>query len=190
MWGVVLSRCQPIHNGHVKVFRKALSENDKLLIVLGSKNKFGSRRNPLPYEQRLRMLNKVLDDEFKSDKARIRVLGLCDWTMENYYSAVKEWGNFFYYNVVNIIGTKSFDFYYNDDKSIVDKWFTADIAKRVTVKQFERDDISSTAVREALLAHDSVKLKRMMCPVLYNTGDIFTMTEALIYSSHDDFIME
>ena len=188
--GVVLTRCQPIHRGHTNVFKKVLAENDKLLIVLGSKNKFGSRRNPLSYEQRLNMLNKVLEDEFKMDRERIQILGLCDWTMETYYEAAKEWGSFFYYNVVNAIGVKSFNLYYNDDRSIVENWFIEDIAKRVFIRQFERDNISSTVVREAILFGDSAKLRYMMCSTLYNRDDMAIINEALIKAKNDDFIME
>lgn len=33
--GVILSRCQPLHNGHIEMVNKALSENDKVLFIIG-----------------------------------------------------------------------------------------------------------------------------------------------------------
>ena len=37
--GVFLARMQPLHNAHLWLIDKALEENDKVLIVLGSENK-------------------------------------------------------------------------------------------------------------------------------------------------------
>ena len=45
--GVFLSRMQPLHMGHLGMIDKALSENDKLLILIGSANKEGTIRNPI-----------------------------------------------------------------------------------------------------------------------------------------------
>ena len=37
--GIFLARMQPLHNAHLWLIDKALEENDKVLIVLGSENK-------------------------------------------------------------------------------------------------------------------------------------------------------
>ena len=34
--GVLVTRGQPLHSGHIKVINQALCENDKVLIVIGS----------------------------------------------------------------------------------------------------------------------------------------------------------
>ena len=31
--GVILSRCQPMHRGHIKMINRALDENDKVLLM-------------------------------------------------------------------------------------------------------------------------------------------------------------
>ena len=37
-YGVILARFQPIHNGHLALIKKACSENDKVLLLVGSAN--------------------------------------------------------------------------------------------------------------------------------------------------------
>lgn len=44
--GVILSRCQPLHNGHIEMINKALLENDKALFIIGSADKSYTERNP------------------------------------------------------------------------------------------------------------------------------------------------
>ena len=44
--GVFLARMQPLHNAHLWLIDKALEENDKVLVVLGSENKVDMLRNP------------------------------------------------------------------------------------------------------------------------------------------------
>lgn len=46
-FGVFLSRMQPLHIGHLGMIDKALSENDRLLVIIGSTNKEGTIRNPI-----------------------------------------------------------------------------------------------------------------------------------------------
>lgn len=67
-------------------------------------------------------------------KANIVISELKDWSMEDAYAYAKEWGNFFYYNAVNQLGTKGFSFYYNDDPPIAENWFTNMIKSRITLR--------------------------------------------------------
>lgn len=45
-YGVILARFQPIHNGHLALIKKACSENDKVLLLVGSADKV-NKRNPI-----------------------------------------------------------------------------------------------------------------------------------------------
>lgn len=45
--GVILARFQPIHNGHLQLIQKAVEENDKVLVIIGSIDKLNAR-NPIP----------------------------------------------------------------------------------------------------------------------------------------------
>ena len=44
--GVILARFQPIHNGHLELIKKALDENEKVLILIGSSRQKNWSRTP------------------------------------------------------------------------------------------------------------------------------------------------
>ena len=64
--GVFLSRMQPIHNAHLWMIENALKENDKVLVIIGSANKFGTERNPLPIDMRKPMVENAIQEDRKS----------------------------------------------------------------------------------------------------------------------------
>lgn len=189
--GVILTRAQPIHLGHIGIIKQALKENEKVILVIGSANKSGTKRNPFNIDLRLMMVEDMLKKENLSLN-RIEILPLVDWSMEDAYTYVKEWGRFFYYNVVNKAGCKEFTFYYNDDIKIVENWFEPEILRRITIKNVVRtDDISSTKVREAILNKDYEYLKYAMgyTPEMEINEDYKLMKYALNNCNNDDFIM-
>ena len=51
-YGVIITRAQPLHIGHVKVIKKALEENDRVLLIIGSADKSMTERNPFSINQR------------------------------------------------------------------------------------------------------------------------------------------
>lgn len=162
--GVILSRCQPLHKGHLEMINKALAENDKVLFIIGSADKSGTEINPFSISYRVNMFRIALD--FVDDKSRISYMTLKDWSsdvdipkQDNTTGVVadaslvnKEWGMYLYYNIVNHIGQKDFTFYYNDDSSLVTAWFPDFIRNRITINSSVRlNDISSSAIRNAML---------------------------------------
>lgn len=62
--GVFLARMQPMHNAHIWMVKKALEENEKVLVVLGSSNKARTLRNPLPFLLRKQFLEEYVDYNF------------------------------------------------------------------------------------------------------------------------------
>lgn len=189
-YGIIIMRAQPFHMGHVSVVREILKENEKALIVVGSANKSGTKRNPLSVESRIDIINEALKDQNLSE--RVDVMPLSDWSMENAYAYVKEWGCFLYYNVVNAIRTKEFSIYYNDDKSIVENWFNETLMPRITIRNTPRGsiDVSGTQIRDALLAPDNSGdeyLKFALSPSTYAKKDY--IKEVLLNSNDEDFIM-
>lgn len=173
--GVVLSRCQPLHKGHLEMINKALAENDKVLFIIGSADKSGTERNPFSINYRINMFRIALD--FVDDKSRVSYMILKDWSSDTNIpkqdnitgdidvadSVNKEWGMYLYYNIVNHIGQKDFTFYYNDDISLVSAWFPDFIKNRITVSNSTRlDDISSSAIRTAIRNGDKDYVKKCM----------------------------
>lgn len=149
--GVLLTRAQPFHNGHIETVLKALSECKAVYIIIGSSNKSYTTRNPFPLNLRSNIVMESLNSN-GLECANIRVANLADWSTESSYEYVKEWGKFFYYNVVNFIRRKEFNFYYNDDINIAKNWFDDELLSRINIVNSPRiSDISSTKIREAII---------------------------------------
>ena len=167
--GVFLSRMQPLHIGHIGMIKKTLSENDKVIILIGSANKRGIIRNPIGIELRREILKDVLNEEFdKEDVKKIIVKELPDWTDENDTPSNLEWGRYLYYNVVSSTCKKYFKMYFSDEPEIIEDWFQdKTIRKRVELRLFERSRmfqaVSSTKIREAF-AHDNIEYIKPLVP--------------------------
>lgn len=163
--GVFLARMQPVHNAHLYLVRKALDENDKVLIVLGSENKVDMLRNPYDISLREEMLRECLTDE---DNKKLEIVTLPDWSMESDKESDKIWGRYFYYNVVSRINQKRFSIYYSDDPKILDSWFNdTEVRVYITYRNFERSSIfeglSSTKIRNAFIEDNEDYIKEY-CP--------------------------
>lgn len=148
--GVLLTRAQPFHLGHVSVLKQALAENEKVILVIGSANKSKTKRNPIPIDIRLSIVEDFMERE-NIPMERVKIVALSDWSSEDAYEYAKEWGRFFYYNVVNEAESKNFTLYYNDDLKIVENWFDKDLRERIIIKNSVRNGISSTKTRNAIL---------------------------------------
>ena len=171
-YGVIITRAQPLHIGHVKVIKKALEENDKVLLIIGSADKSMTERNPFSINQRWQQYLQMLC-YYKWNFDQIEAIKLSDWSADknipydsnvgsdnqNYKTVAKEWGLYLYYNIVGAIGQKDFTLYYNDDPAIIKEWFPDYIWDRITLKSMERDDISSSKVRTAIVTDNITYLK-------------------------------
>ena len=78
--GVMLTRAQPFHKGHMDVVNQILKENERCLIVIGSANKCNTERNPLMITDRTRMITHVLKWH-NLTQSTVQLLPLCDWSM-------------------------------------------------------------------------------------------------------------
>lgn len=193
--GVFLSRMQPLHLGHLGIIAKALEENDKVIVLIGSKNKEGTIRNPLKWNLRKEILEEALEERFGKDKDRIIISELPDWSMETDIDSNLEWGNYLYYNIVSIAEQKKATFYFSDDKEIISKWFDEKLKSRVHFRLFERNKmfnaISSTKIREAFLKGDKEYIEKN-CPnaVTKRYDEIKEIIERVNKTPKQDFIME
>ena len=83
---------QPLHIGHIGMIKKALSENDKVIVLLGSSNKVGTIRNPIGTELRKKIFEEVLRDEFgQANREKLTLVELPDWTEETDRDSDLEW---------------------------------------------------------------------------------------------------
>lgn len=184
-WGVLLSRGQPFHKGHIEIIKKALNENDKVLVVIGSADKSGVARNPLDIYMRERMFEKMRS-YICTD--RLDFISLKDLSNDEdipYESAVgssntsfelvnSEWGSYLYYNIIARTGEKTFNLYYNDAEEIVSAWFNDTIRDRIIIESVPRiDGYSSSEVRLACKADNMNYLCDALCYLtLYEIDDV------------------
>jgi bifunctional NMN adenylyltransferase/nudix hydrolase len=71
-YSVFIGRLQPIHFGHIKIIKEALSQTDQLIIVLGGHNLSLTPRNPWTTDERRKMIQLACEDE-GIDFSRIRI---------------------------------------------------------------------------------------------------------------------
>lgn len=195
--GVFLSRMQPLHLGHLGMINKALSENDKVIILIGSSNKEKTIRNPLGLKIRREILEETLEHEYgKNYEERLILKELPDWSTETDIDSNLEWGRYLYYNIVALSEQKNFTMYFSDEPAIIENWFQDErIRKRITLKTFERknmfEDVSSTKIRNAFLNNDKEYIERSVPePVLKRFEKIKKTLEKVYEEPVDDYKME
>lgn len=176
-YGVILARFQPVHQGHMALINKACSENDKVILLVGSADKF-NERNPIPLNFRIQMLEEALFEYGLSEKCIIKPFN--DLTNESDNSL--DWGFYMYANVVDIIKQSDFTIYYSDGYEIITTWFPGYILREfVSLSLLARgrvaDGVSATKVRKAILTGDP-ELERMVpTSVLNNIKILKTFIE-------------
>ncbi len=155
MTGIILFRAQPFHNGHLVQIQRAYKDVEKfsgnLYVIVGSADKCGTKRNPIPISTRLDLIIGALKDEFKPEEfQRIHVVPLIDLSDEanNTYS----WGDYLYEKLCEITYDKDFVFYYSDKPEIVLSWFDDPTRMHLWFKFLPRhNNINATTIRKCLL---------------------------------------
>lgn len=193
--GVFIARFQPIHNGHLEVIKRMVSENDRILILIGSSNKYGMIRNPLPCGYRKGLLVRALNS-VNISLDNIKIDYLPDYSTENNEDDLLEWGDYLYYNIVSRIKSKKFSIYYSDNIKIISKWFTKH-KNNVFIRHIDRKNIldgcSATKIRKALLNKDMNYLD-MYFPNMENKDFIINNLNKLLQEIYknpkEDFSLE
>lgn len=178
MTGVILFRAQPFHNGHLAQIKRAYEDirdtDEDLYIIVGSADKVGTQRNPIPIAFRTQLINEVLQSEYSyKQRQHIHVVPLNDFTDEANNS--HEWGRYLYYNLCAITLDKNFIIYYSDRPEIMLSWFDEDILLHIAFKFLPRyANISATLVRQHLNVFEEanrVALKTILPSEVYDRVD-------------------
>ena len=191
--GIFLARMQPLHNAHLWLIDKALEENDKVLVVLGSENKVDMLRNPYNITLRKKMLRECYDSK---KNRKLHVVTIPDWSMESDTDSDKIWGRYLYYNVVSRIGQKRFSIYYSDDVKFLDNWFKdTEVYEYITYRNFQRttmfDGLSATKIRNAFINKDIDYVKKY-CPasVVSRFDELAAYYDNVAQNPKEDFSMQ
>lgn len=59
---IFIGRCQPLHNGHMKIINRAKELADQVIILVGSSGASVSMKNPFTFEQRAEMIHQCVED--------------------------------------------------------------------------------------------------------------------------------
>lgn len=174
--GIILTRAQPFHKGHIAVIKQILDENDKALVIIGSANKKDNTRNIFSINERLFFWNKICDSLIftKEQLNKIDIMTLNDFSddknipkqdnntglIDEAEKVNKEWGLYLYYNIVNKINEKTFNFYYNDNSNLIKAWFPEYLQDRINIIQGIRiDNLSSSRIRNNIKNKNINQLK-------------------------------
>lgn len=176
-FGVILARFQPVHEGHLALIKKACSENQTVILLVGSADK-NNERNPIPINLRFEMLEEALTEKGLRNKCML--ISLDDLTSESDNSI--EWGFYLYSKIVDITKESSFTMYYSDGYEIITTWFPGFILRNyVSLVLLARGKvekgISATEVRNLLqdYAYNDKyleKLKECVPSSVFNRRDI------------------
>ena len=163
--GVILARLQPIHNGHLELIDKAVNENDRVYVFVGSADKF-NKRNPIPISTRLDLVNTALNEKYtESTRNRIKVIPLDDLDDESNNS--HEWGFYLYSKIVTETHEPNFTIYYSDGFEIITTWFPGFILRNnvslsLLARNSVKNGISATSVRKMIMNRDDENLKEVV----------------------------
>lgn len=154
--GVIIARFQPIHNGHMAIIRKALEENNEVLILIGSADK-ENERNPIPVSKRRTQVVLALM-EVKLNP-RVLVYELDD--LKDELNNTESWGEYLYVSIISIIKQLRFTLYYGDEESKVKSWFSKILLDNfINLSMVDRSSIangiSSTELRNKILNNEYV----------------------------------
>lgn len=182
MTGVILFRAQPFHMGHLNMIKKAVEDCTKTLselyIFVGSADKSGTKRNPLPIDFRLMLIEGALHEEFSSfELQRVHIVPLNDLTDETDNS--HNWGRYLFMKMFKHTKDPDMTIYYSDRPEIMLNWFDADDRWCLRFKFLDRyKGISATLVRKMIEEKESFILEKLLPPFVYiHLNDIIKYME-------------
>ena len=154
MTGIILFRAQPYHNGHKHMIETAFKECKELgiplYIFIGSADKCGTIRNPLPIYLREILIEEDLKETYTPEELRnIHVIPLEDLSDEANNDI--SWGDYLYKNIKEATGSSNFIFYYSDKPDIILSWFSI-LRNKIYFKFLNRyGNYNATDIRKKIL---------------------------------------
>lgn len=163
--GLICGRFQTFHKGHEKLVDTGLMLCDRLLILVGSAQEYGTERNPLNINTRTKMLREIY-----GDNSNIMIYGLADMTNEN--DICHEWGRYLLDNADRYIYKNPDVMIYGNDESR-SNWFDKKDLKNTTELIINRSElpISATLLREYMVNDERKKWMELVNPKLHKMYD-------------------
>jgi len=158
--GVVCGRFQHAHIGHEDLIDTALKMCDKVLVLIGSAQEYGTERNPYDVLTRAEIIKEI----YPSSDVIVKPLN--DLTTEN--DITPEWGKYFLSSVKQITDVPIGVMIYGNDESR-SKWFAKEDIMNITEVIVNRGKIpiSATMMRGFLVNNDEVNWRKYANPKIY-----------------------
>lgn len=163
--GLICGRFQTFHKGHEKLVDTGLMLCDRLLILIGSAQEYGTERNPLNINTRTKMLKTIY-----GDNPNIMIYGLSDMTNEE--DICPEWGRYLLDNVDRYIYKNPEVMIYGNDESR-SAWFDKKDLKNTTELIINRAElpISATMLRQLMIEDNRKEWMKWVSPRLHKMYD-------------------
>lgn len=162
--GLLVGRFQTFHKGHQKLVETGLMLCDRLLVLIGSSQEFGTERNPLNINTRTEMLRTVYPTE------RVMIYAIPDLSNEN--DIRPEWGDYLMEAVDRYIyKAPELMIYGNDDSR--SKWFSKEAIINTSEFIVNRGaiPISATMLRELMVKNVRKEWMKWVDPKLHKMYD-------------------
>lgn len=178
MTNIILFRAQPFHNGHLYMIKKALAdakrEGNRLFVFVGSADKSGTKRNPLPIDLRLDLIKGSLKDEIETSFAfnpETNIIPLNDLSDEANNSV--SWGTYLYDKITKIVKDEYLTFYYSDKPEIILSWFSDYHKNFISFKFITRyEGVTATMVRKYIMEDPDELLWIGIPKYIYNNRSV------------------
>lgn len=159
--GLICGRFQTFHIGHESLVETGLKLCDRILILVGSAQEYGTERNPYNINTRTKMLKSIY-----GDSPDIMIYGLADMTDEN--DIRPEWGRYLLDNVDRYIYKAPELMIYGNDESR-SRWFAPEDIRDTSefIVNRGRIPVSATMVREAMVFDKRKEWMAMVNPKLH-----------------------
>lgn len=153
---LVVGRFQTFHLGHQHLIDSARNLADRVLIFVGSANEYGTERNPLNVETRIRMLRQIYEDN-----REFMIYPLPDLTNENDINS--DWGKYVLDNCKRYIYKNPEIFVFGNDTNKGSSWFSEEDLQNTSQLIINRQNIpiSGTQLRELMVYGDSKRSEWM-----------------------------
>ena len=152
IYGMYAGRFQPFHKGHLMVVNEALMYCDHLILVIGSAQESGTKKNPFDFETRKEFIRRALRGLGK----RVTIIGIND------RAEVKDdqgWGEYLLEEVVRQTGVRP-TINVEGEELVRSHWFdSVDINKIIISRKMV--PYSATQLREAIINDDWVSFTKI-----------------------------
>lgn len=163
--GMICGRFQTFHIGHESLVEAGLKLCDRLLILIGSAQEYGTERNPLNINTRTKMLKEIY-----GDSSNIMIYGLSDLTNE--HDITPDWGRYLLNNADRYV-YKVPELMISGNDEERNRWFAPEdvVDMSELIVNRGRIPISATMIRKFMVENNRKEWMKWVNPKLHKLYD-------------------